>query len=572
MTVSTTRWRETVVAATCFAAVAAMAHFFYFRHMGLYEDDYIYTLGCFDWGWARWWDELTRAFTEPVQGRPLNHAFRRSLNFLTLHGDTLVLSQAASWAMLVINATLLFRLVRRYAGATAALAAGLLYLLYPADTSRQILMHQSDLLLGAMLCLLGLHAFAAGRPWLGWLFGLACLLNYESFFLPLVVGPLLAQETDAEKENPGLKQQLTEKPWLRWAAHLTWFGLLAAAVLGARALLGEQRAASLGEGAGSTLMKSAQAVVLGPWISLKALFLRPAEFIGTTSLLHRMLALLALLVMSSLLFISERNASRSGLRRPPTGRLALAGLLAWAAGYALCIRPDNSPPTILIGRLTGMHVAGSIGCALLAGAVLEAALARLSDIRARLTLIGGVAVLLALMVGFGLNVQRNEYARHWKEQGRFWRELMPLVSDLREGEPVIVDCDGPAGAFPETDGFPRFGMVNYCPAVLHRVADYPEGWKSKPRVYGLWKGCPHEDKGETRVLKTPSWFWDGLWPIVKDEGFVFIRAKGEHLERVGGPVDILGRQFQARKPDRELKAQVSANARFRALFGEPGAR
>lgn len=545
---STEKW----LGLACLALACWVAHFLFAGRMGLYEDDYIYTLGCFDWSWRQVWDEVVRAFTDPVQGRPLNHAFRRALNFVTLRGDTLAWGHSASWALLTANAYLLTRLVRRHTGAAAALMAGLIYLLYPADCSRQILMHQSDLLFGALLCLLGLTAFAAGRNRLGWVAGLCCLLNYESFYLPLLVGPLLAWE------NTGGSRRVLR--------HLLCFALLAGAVAGMRMLVGDTRISGLGAEPDAVILRSLKSLVVGPWSSLKAMLLTPLDAL-TGAERNEWLGIVATLGLVSLsLFLLTRKAGGKVPVRQP-GALALAGLIAWGASYALCIRPDNFPPVTLIGRLSGVHAAGAIGCAMLAGAALELALARWQAARRRLALLGLCTLLLALFAGHGVQIQRDEYVRHWEAQGRFWRQVLPLVADLREGEPVLLDTDGPEQAFPITPGFPRFGLVNYSPVVLHRVVDYPGEWKAVPRVFGLWEGCEVSESKDALILRTPPWFWDGLWPEVREGAFIYLRARGDTLERVTGPVTIAGKTLNARGQEEGVE-RMKPNRRFRMLFGD----
>lgn len=552
------RAREGVKVFLCFALFGAIAHFFYCRHMGLYEDDYIYTLGCYDWGWAKWWDEALRAISEPVQGRPLNHLFRRTLNFITLRGDTLLYAQMASWLLLSLNATLLYKLARQHLGAVAALLGGLAYLLYPADSSRQILMHQSDLLFGATLCLLGLHAFARGKPWLGWFCGLCCLLNYESFFLPLAVAPLIpTQDTQTTARKAW--------SWKRLILHGSIFVGLALTVVFVRALLGESRAGGLGAGVGASAAKSLQALWQGPASCLGAF---GNAFLHALQLKGMGLALVALsfILCAGALLYAKTLGSRKQESANPAGRLALVGLLAWSLSYALCIRPDNSPPITTLGRLSGVHVAGSIGFALLVAALSELIWGRIKTRARLLTTAAVLSALVGILVGHGLWVQEKEYVRNWDQQGKFWREIMPLIADLRDNEPVLVDLEKAEALLPHTAGFHRFATVNYAPVVLHRVSDFPANWKLKPRVFGLWKQCKTEQRGELLQLRTPEWFWEGLWPELKSGHFVYLRARGQHWERVAGKVDILGYVLEARAQDDGVHT-IKPNKRFQQLYG-----
>lgn len=547
--------REWVVAGAILAFACYVAHFLYVRRFGLYEDDYIYTLGCFDWSLGHWWGEAVKAIVHPVQGRPLNHLVRRTLNFVLLRGDTLVYAHLASWVMLSVNASLLYALARRHLGALAALAAALVYLLYPADASRQILMHQSDLLFGTMLCLGGLLAFSSGRTLLGWFFGLCCLLNYESFYLPLIVGPLLAGGISLRRD------------WRRLLRHAAAFAVVAAAVVIVRGLLGDDRARGLaGGGAESAALRGLAALVIGPLVSLRAGVVEPLR----ATLGAGMAAWLGGLVAALGIAGGLSWAGGVGPRERGTGggrslQVAVAGALAWAASYALCIRPDNFPPTAVIGRLSGVHVAGSLGAALLAGALVEFLATRTSGRRARMVLATAAAAAFGLMVVRGIRIQRDEYVTHWREQQRFWTRLVSLVPDLRDGEPVLLDIRGPAGVFPETPGFPRFGLVNYAPVTLHRIIRHPADWKVVPRVFCLYDSCPAYPQPGGVLLKTPFWFWDGLWPVVRDGHFILLCERGGRLVRSDSPVELAGRKLHPRPLDPGVHT-VAPNRLMRALY------
>ncbi len=547
--------REWVVAGAILAFACYVAHFLYVRRFGLYEDDYIYTLGCFDWSLGHWWGEAVKAIVHPVQGRPLNHLVRRTLNFVLLRGDTLLYAHLASWVMLSVNASLLYALARRHLGALAALAAALLYLLYPADASRQILMHQSDLLFGTMLCLGGLLAFSSERTLLGWFFGLCCLLNYESFYLPLIVGPLLAGGFSLRRD------------WKRLLRHAAAFAAVAAAVVIVRGMLGDDRARGLaGGGAESAALRGLAALVIGPLVSLRAGVVEPLRAtLGAGSAAWLGGLAVALGVAGGLAW-----AGRAGRREPGTGggrtlQVAVAGALAWPASYGLCIRPDNFPPTAVIGRLSGVHVAGSVGAALLAGALVEFLATRVSGRRARMALATAAAAAFGLMVVRGIRIQRDDYVTHWREQQRFWTRLVSLVPDLRDGEPVLLDIRGPAGVFPETPGFPRFGLVNYAPVTLHRIIRHPADWKVVPRVFCLYDGCPAYPQADGVLLKTPFWFWDGLWPVVQDGHFILLCERGGRLVRSDAPVDLAGRELHPRPLDPGVHT-VAPNRLMRALY------
>ena len=46
--------------------------------------------------------------------------------------------------------------------------------------------------------------------------------------------------------------------------------------------------------------------------------------------------------------------------------------------------------------------------------------------------------LIGFSAAFGIEIQRSEYVAHWRKQVAFYRSMIELVGDLREGELVVV--------------------------------------------------------------------------------------------------------------------------------------
>ncbi len=350
---------------------------------------------------------------------------------------------------------------------------------------------------------------------------------------------------------------------------LAFFGI-AVAVVAARGLLGDDRAKDLaGGGAGAAAWRAIRALWLGPLASLRAGVVEPIRAMAVAAPADLLAGAVAALGIGAGLAWALRSGGAEdavgGRRRRAAVRVAAAGVLAWTAAYALCIRPDNFPPMIVLGRLSGVHVAGSVGAALLAGALIEGLGKRLHARGARMALVGILAAACGLMAVRGVRIQRTEYVAHWREQQRFWTKLVTLIPDLRDGEPVLLDIRGPRGVFPETPGFPRFGLVNYAPVTLHRIIRYPADWKTVPRVFCLYDGVPAYAQPDGVLLKTPEWFWTGLWPVVRDGHFISLRERRGRLVRSDAPIELAGKVLRPRPQDRGVET-VEPNRLMRALF------
>lgn len=540
------RWRVIIL----LGLTTFVAHFLLLTQFGLYEDDYFYTLPAFDWSWHDLWPQFRDAILHPIQGRPLNHAVRRVLFFLSIHQGGLQLAYLVSWAMVAVNATLLYRFARQTLSQPAALVAALVFITYPIDTSRQMLMHQSDLHFGAFLLLCALNLYAGERRLLATFVAALSLVNYESYYLPFIAAPLLVGRFE----------------WRRLLIHGLTFFCFALGVLFLRRLLGESRAAEMLGGLNEVVGRMLAAGPIGMWNSLQAFVLRPVDALCHASAFAWTIGLAGSVIIFSFLRSPATDHSTSD----PTGRAALAwvavgGLVAWAGSYALGFRADYYPPIVSIGRLTGIHAPGTCGAGLVAGVVAEALFRSKQSFLCHTTRVFfGFAIGYA--VAFGIEVQRSEYVPHWGKQLSFYRQVAELTADAKENDVVVIDAEGPREMLPITAGFPRFGIVNYSPIALGRFISTPGEWKKPPQFAVVWNDCPTRVTAEGMALFTPPWRYAPPAddqplpvdvPIVRNEHFIYLIATDQGLVRKEGPVAIRGQTFTARARTTETNLRTT---------------
>ncbi len=545
------------------AAVTFVVHFLLLSHFGLYEDDYFYTVPALGDGAAPWWPQVVDAFLHPIQGRPLNHAVRRTLFHFVLGGGGLQAGYLVSWAFLSLNAFLVFRLVSKVTSARAAILAALMFIVFPSDTSRQLLMHQSDIHFGMLLLLIALNVYGAGRVTASFAIASLTLVTYEAFYLPFLAAPLIF----ASVRRPSVRLV---------ALHGLLFFVLAGAVLFLRSLLGESRASELIGGFGNVMGAIATAGPIGVWTSAKMIVLRPVDALLHAEPLAWTIGFF--IFIGALVSYRRLSNAEASLRKENVRSLFLCGLgalIAWTASYLLAFRSDYYPPIMTIGRLSGIHAPGAVGAAILTGVLLE--FARVSS-RGTHFYSGVIAFAFAAIIGFsgsfGIAVQRSEYVAHWSKQIRYYQEIIGLVPDLREGETVVLNVEGAGGAFPITKGFPRFALVNYSPSALSRFAEWPKEWKTPPVIAPIWDGVPVQLTPEGLALFSPPWRFQktGLdaplppsVPLLSDGRFVLLAEKEGKLRRVSGLVQIGGHSLKARALESPERASLSPSTLFREL-------
>ena len=244
--------------------VVFVSHFLLCSKFGIYEDDYILVLPTFSWSSFDWLRTITSDFLNPPQGRPLYYFAQHTLSFLTTHGGNTVGGHLVSFVIITINGFLMFRLLSRVLSPLAGFVGAMTLILFPIDTSRQLLMHQAALLLPMTILLAALLCYVGGRRVIAFILAGTLLLTYESFYLPFLIAPLLAWES-------------SRKMIKRIVVHLMVFFLIAGGIFFLRGLFGEERARSTVENLGGAVPKILTACTLGPISAGSALFFKTSR-------------------------------------------------------------------------------------------------------------------------------------------------------------------------------------------------------------------------------------------------------------------------------------------------------
>jgi hypothetical protein len=525
------------------ATITFLGHFVFFPLFGLYEDDYILTLPTMSWSWHDFLRALSDAWMHPVFARPLNFFLRGIIFFFTVRHGHLAAGFLVSWALVAGNGVLLYTLIRRILSHPAALVGSLIFVLFPLDTSRQILMVQTDLLLGIFLLLLCFHFYLRGRYFVAYGVLTISLLNLEAFFLPFLVAPILVAGRQGMGSSKGFFRKLF--------THAAILGILFGCYVLGRLVLGEERAREVSSKAGDTAARMARLAVEGPWHGIEALILRPIDGAIHSNSLLLPFALLAAVVTpwaltrktkrtdAEIRVSSDINSAQGGERRA-WAYVLVSGLLAWPLGYVLWIPNDYFPPVIGIGRMSGEHAAAAIAAGLATAGFAEWVVS--TPISPKRFLALAFSCYCGALVSFGVHIQLSEYVAYWAETKRFWSVLLDQIRDVQDGDVVLIEQSSDNRVMPTTQGFPMWDEESYFPLVLPYFVDFPANWKHPPRVYGIWPQVPFHDDGEARKLHTPAWAV-GIWPTIRSGNFIYLRAADGRLERVNHPVEIRGKIF-----------------------------
>jgi hypothetical protein len=556
-------WSGSALACVVVCLAVLIAHFLFLPDFGLYEDDLIYVLPTLPWRFSDWIHYLITTVPSFPQGRPIYYGLQPTLTFLLFKLGGLELCHLFSGVIIAFNGVLAFFLFRRLLIPQAALVGAMVCVLFPIDTSRQILMHQGALLLPMTVLLGSLHLYVRDRRVTATILASLLLLTYESFYLPFLVAPLLVKERGVKLIK-------------RCLIHAVIFFAVASGVLLTRSFLGEARARDVLQNGGNTAMKIIQACLEGPSIGAQLMLMRPIDAWEHSSPFE---AMLAVFVFGSTLFAlwnlsEERRRPVPKIATGPLrdlGPVCLAGLIAWSISYLLDFRPDYFPPTMSIGRLSAVHSCAALGAAITVGCCFQA-LTELPWRTLKMAILLVTSFMIAGMAAFGIQIQRSEYVNYWDQQKRFLVGLVNEIRDVREGDVIVLEFSADPQVIPATKGFGLYDQVVYGSLVLPYLLKFPKSWKSKPRIYTYWpSNTKEEETPEGMRLELPVWD-PTLWPTLTGNNLIYLRVIESKLVRVAGPVDICGKPFEARPSPAVLPRPLVWSKLFQELVNPDDAK
>lgn len=497
---------------------------------GIYDDDYFYTMPTMSF--ARVSDLLGYLWsmpgTVPMQGRPLGFFLNEIVSFIFDRSSHIEMSYLAGWLIISLNAILIFLILRNCIGAVAGFMIAVFYIVFPADTSRMILMHRvfTNLTLTFILVSLGLYQRQRmGSVILSYIIAGTSLLVYESFYLLFGLGPVLVR-------GP-IK-------WRKLIIHLLTMGLILAPVLLVRMMSGEPRSLQLVGGLEGNLPKMIAAMGFGTATALLAYPLRAFDSLVHSNPQQWIVILIAFGTIAIVLYflkLGSLTAERPQLELGSKRWLIWfsAALLATMAAYVLAFRIYYFPPFTVIGRLSGVHCAAALGGAMVIGLLFERLLS-LSRMSPPANLAS--AFFPALIFGFGLEIQNAEYANGWDRQKEFWNGVAAEAGDIEEGGVILVDLRG----YNAPIGFNSLWAYGNADYSFPRLVRLPSSWKSMPKLFGFLDWMPHHEEGNGVVLESdilPS----QAWPRIEDGKFILLGFKDGVLHRITDKTLILGKEL-----------------------------
>ena len=555
-------WTRPAVTVLVLSAVAWFAHFSSWRQIGFFSDDQSFAVLTMAWtpaDAAHQAGVLAFAYPEP-QGRPLGFLLGVELPYLGWRAAGVFGMFAVGWVILSLNAALLYGLLARRLPRPLPAVGALVFLLFPADTTRPFLCHAHILQPSITFALAAAHLMLC-RSWslraIGYPVAGLCLITYETALLPLLAVPLLDGWAPVSPRLATARRAVLDQPidtiqappsgrslngrlnsvWVRRSMlHLAALAVLVGVVAVTRSRGGEYRAVGATGGKGTVAAEVVLGSIRGPLAVVDACVRRPWRQV--VAVLHRPghAAIVALATSAFAGLIATRRVPSAAA----VWRALAFGVAAVGVSYLLCF--THYPPTCEEGQSTSVHTAAAIGSAAVAAGIF-AAWSR----RSRRWATAGGAAYLGLLLGSALDEQAG-YARLWHERQSFWRQTLALCPDLADR--TVVLCDG---AMPQPLWFMPVNLWSdaMVPAQVYQFPDtdrLPPIVAAFPRVTGQdWRSAVRRD-GDRLVWRTPPCNCPAGQALAEADTILLRVDSAGRVTRARGSVDVAGRPFHVKDP------------------------
>ena len=443
------------------ALITWIAHFWYFNHLGLYEDDYAFIGNILTMDFSRFVDSVKNMNLAFFQGRVVGFNILFFSAYFAGKLGGLPLIYISAYLLVLTNNILFYLFLQRLWNQPIFVLTGTLaFTLFPADNTRAFLTHIHILPAITFLLLAFLSYLNDKKIW-SYLLITASFLSYETCFLLFITAPFLTKKPKSDIFKELIK-------------HLFILGTIFLVVLILRKLTGDSRVGDLD--IATAIFTPIRQIITGPFVCLGTFVYRPWQ---TLHNLRGELLIFVPLSLLMLLWLFLQNYRFSGLDSgenwPIIKQLSLLGISLLFLAYPLTF---TVPATLISGRDSRVHAAGVVGASILGGILGYLIVYLANSYRQKNLAALLLATYFSLLIGFGIIVQQQNKLS-WKYQQAFWADVIQLAPDLSDGQVILVD----APSLPW--GSQLYPFAWSMPSVVGQLYQFPWQWKNVPKLYKL---------------------------------------------------------------------------------------
>ncbi len=462
-----------------FALLVWIAYYFHFPKFGLYEDDYWFIGIPANTPLKELMEMMINHFFDfqNNHGRYISVFLPWLLAFLNFKIGGLWFTYFFGIILVALNVFLFHIIIKSRFPAELAFFAALVFLFFPADTTKALLVHIYQLQISVLFLMVAGVFWIRSKKWVSYIFATSCLLMYESPFLPFILFPLLDEVS------------FTKKFFINLIKHLLIVSIIVIIVFVTRKLLGESRVDGL------TLLETSKRVLLsitgGPLVTLYSLLRSPYLALSEINYTSPYIFASFLLLFPCIWLINSRfiDDQHRFIHLPLTSKYLKAavdinpvlinalkgigvGILMAMVGYLFSV--THYPPTTLNGRMTSVHLAATFGIALFTGSFFYLILFILKK-KFRFAFSVLLSLNFALLSGYGALIQKD-YIIGWELQKDLMGQVLEKCPDVEDGTVIFLS--------PENLQNPK-NVIAYSwalPIIFENLYYFPPQWDRPPKI------------------------------------------------------------------------------------------
>ncbi len=507
-----------------------IAYYFKFNQFGLYEDDYWIVGIPADSSFSDLWGFIKSNIInlQRNQGRYV----ATFLPFIVAHVNFQIGGVSALYAfgllLVSLNAFIIFKIVHKSFSFEVALLCGLVFAIYPGDTTKAFLVHIYHLQISLFFTLLGMLLYVNNKKAIGYLLAFTSMMNYENAFLPFVFATFFT--------NLKWDKDL----FMKWIKHVAIIGSFFVLLFVIRKLVGENTISNLETVV--LIKRTLISFITGPLTAglsfLNACYQTVISIKDTFYIILAALLLIGLLNLVYPQLFKSSDKSSAEAYRSKSGfaindeqfiylKLFILGVVMTVVGYSFAF--PHYPPTTLYGRITSVHFGGAFGISLTVSAFFRLLLTlKLGKLLKRMV-IGLFVLLLALCTGYGMLIQ-NDYVRSWNIQKEFWSDVLKECPDITENTLVLVQKTD----VPQTKYTMAYSWA--YPLIYDLIYVFPENWKTLPKLDILdstFTSVIEKENGNLIYKPKLPFLFDNQNKIIVDtNNLILLELEGDNLTRL----------------------------------------
>lgn len=403
------------------ALINFIAHFWYFRDFGIYEDDHFRIPSFMTLNYSQGLELLWNFLTHPAQfqGRSLHESFILIGSFLGAHLGGLSSIYFIAYGLSTLNALLFYGLMKIITkNQTVTLLSTFFFILFPTDTNQIWLTSAFGIRPSLTFLFLAFICYLKNRKLLSYFIIFLSLFCYETVYWIFLFAPFF-------EKNLSIKKRLRN--------HIIFLSTIFLSVIILRKFLGESRISDL------NFVQTAQMSLGQIGLGIGSIVMSyPEAFKSTGFATEKYNYLLFFMILSFLIFYWLLIKNTYKLKSLDFSVIKYSSIFV---GMVIVSYPLNL--TVWANQLSGVYtrvnMSASVGISALLGILSYQLLywAQKRNYQHWFNII--LSMSLAVLVGFGLTIQKD-YQLNWQYQKTFWQEVISLIPDIKNGEIVLIDA------------------------------------------------------------------------------------------------------------------------------------